>query len=79
MDISISIGFLLAHCMWGVIERDVLPRLSKAAVDAKEQEYLWRLAAIAGELAKLAKNDSNVDDIADEDNDETGTEATAAM
>jgi hypothetical protein len=55
-----------------VIERDVLPRLSRAAVDAKEQEYLQRLATIKGELlADLALNDRNEDDIADDNVGET--------
>jgi hypothetical protein len=50
---------------WGVVEKDVLPRLSKAAVDAKEQEYHWRMLTIEGELAKLAKITSNEDNVAD--------------
>jgi hypothetical protein len=49
---------------WGVIERDVLPQLSKAAVDAKEQEYNRRMLTIEGELAKLARESNKVDRVA---------------
>ena len=41
---------------WVVVEREVLPRLSRAAVDAKEQEYRRRMAVIKGELAELASS-----------------------
>ena len=64
---------------WGVIERDVLSRLSKAAADAKEQEYLWRLSTIEGELADLAKSFSNADDMAGDNVDGTSEDATATM
>jgi hypothetical protein len=52
---------------WGVIEKDMLPRLSKAAADAKEQDYHWHMLTIEGELAELAKMTSNKDDVADDD------------
>jgi hypothetical protein len=45
----------------------MLPWLSKAAVDTKEQEYHQCLATIEGELADLAKICSNKDDIAHND------------
>jgi hypothetical protein len=58
----------------------MLLQLSKAAVDAKEQEYLWRLSAIEGELvANLAKRASNEDDIAEDDANGRSKEATATM
>jgi hypothetical protein len=56
---------------WDVIEKDVVPRLSKAAVDAKEQEYHRRMLTIEGELAELAKIASNGDDVADDNVSET--------
>jgi hypothetical protein len=49
----------------------VLPRLSKAAVDAKEQEYHRRLDTIEGELAELAQISSKEDDIPGNDVGET--------
>jgi hypothetical protein len=57
----------------------MLPRLSKAAVNAKEQEYLRRLSTIEGELADLARSFSNADDMAGDDVDGTSEDATATM
>jgi hypothetical protein len=56
---------------WSVVEKEVLPRLSKAAVDAKEQEYHRRLDTIEGELAELAQISSKEDDIPGNDVGET--------
>jgi hypothetical protein len=41
---------------WGVIEEKILPCLSKAAMDAKQQEYERRMATIVGELAELTES-----------------------
>jgi len=38
---------------WRFIEDKLAPMLSQAAVDAKGEEYAWRLATIAVELAVL--------------------------
>jgi hypothetical protein len=56
---------------WNVVEKEVLLQLSKAAVDAREQEYHQCLDTIEGELAKLAQISSKEDDIADNDFGET--------
>ncbi len=56
---------------WGVVEKEVVPILSKAAVDAKEQEYQRRLLTIESELAELATMHSNVDGIVKGDVGET--------
>jgi hypothetical protein len=53
---------------WGVIKENILPVLSKAAMDAKQQEYLRRLDTIRGELAELvSQSSSNEDDAALDD------------
>jgi hypothetical protein len=52
---------------WGVVKKEVLPILSKAAVDTKEQEYQRRLLKIESELAKLATMPSNEDGIVEGD------------
>jgi hypothetical protein len=41
---------------WDVVEKDVVLRLSKAAVDAKEQEYHQRMLMVEGELAGAGEN-----------------------
>jgi len=38
---------------WWFIEDNLAPMLSQAAVNAKGEEYAWRLATIAAELAVL--------------------------
>jgi len=45
--------------MWGYIEEKIVPMLSQAAVDAKAEEYLRQLAALAEELAALQEKSSN--------------------
>jgi hypothetical protein len=41
---------------WDVVQRKVLPMLTMAAVDAKEQELTRRLATIADELKSMVEN-----------------------
>ncbi len=49
---------------WDVVKNKILPLLSKAAMDAKQQEYARRLATIKRELAVIAISSSNVEDTA---------------
>jgi hypothetical protein len=74
MDIT-PVNWLNA-IQWVVINDKILPLLSKAAMDAKQQEYQWHLATIEGELAELAKSDSNIEDAAANNVGITGNEAT---
>ena len=46
--------------MWGYIEKKIVPMLLQAAVDAKAEEYLCCLAALAEELAALQEQEQQL-------------------
>jgi len=44
---------------WWYIEEKLSPVISQAVVDAKVEEYTWRMATIAVELAALVKQEQD--------------------
>ncbi len=54
------------QAMWDYIEKNLLPMLSQAAVDAKSEEYARRLDALAGELAALREKEQQLENSSDD-------------
>jgi len=55
---------------WGFIEEKIVPMLSKAAVDAKAEEYSRCLAVLAEELAALHEQEQQIENAPDAVEDE---------
>ena len=55
---------------WRYIEDKLSPIISQAAVDAKAEEYTWRVATIAAELATLIKQEQDAAGLAEESCDQ---------
>jgi len=54
------------QAMWNYIEKNLLPMLSQAAVDAKSEEYARRLDALAEELAAFREKEQQLENSSDD-------------
>jgi len=54
------------QAMWHYIEENLLPMLSQATVDAKSEEYVRCLDALAEELAALREKEQQLENSSDD-------------